>query len=138
MIQKTPKNYGKLSKRKLKVRSLLFPDHFGKKISPPDPQSRFNEQNSALLIKENEQDIKKSNQPEYIVDRQKMTNILKNLPYGKSAGFSEVRNEHFKFGTQKPLLIELVSRLMEKIINNGIVPNFLMLKKLYRREQKHK
>ncbi|CAF1046547.1 unnamed protein product, partial [Brachionus calyciflorus] len=95
------------------------------------------------LLKEEEENLKKATDkieqyeslidkspPEFFsIERNDVKKILEKLPNGKSPGFGEVTNEMFKYGITNTL-VELITTLMEKINNSGIIHNFFNIGKI--------
>ncbi|RNA07429.1 hypothetical protein BpHYR1_045150 [Brachionus plicatilis] len=91
-----------------------------------------NEINDSILdqaIAKFESEIEKKNEEKIVIDRNDIKKIIAMLPNGKSSGFSEASNEMFKYGTSNTL-IHLISALIEKIINSGIIPSFFNVGKI--------
>ncbi|CAF1140494.1 unnamed protein product [Brachionus calyciflorus] len=64
--------------------------------------------------------------------------IIKNLPNGKSKGFSDTSNEMFKYGACETL-IKIIKKFMEKIIQFGKIPKFFnigIIKPIVKDDQK--
>lgn len=59
---------------------------------------------------------------DYKISLYKLDNILKELPNGKSRGFSEVQSEMFKYG-RNSILIKIIVNIIQTMINYGITPH---------------
>ena len=129
-------NFWKLIKKKRKkkvnceieMKNLrnLFYDNFNKRIME---QNDKNDRKLDEEITKFESEIGKKNEEEIVIDRNDIKKIIEMLPNGKSSGFSEASNEMFKYGASNTL-IHLISALMEKIINSGIIPSFFNVGKI--------
>lgn len=80
----------------------------------------------------------KGNNETYFISEEDLKRIINDLPNGKSAGFSDVTNEMFKYGMSKTLL-NVTKNLLEKIIKFGKIPKFFnigIIKPIIKDDQK--
>ncbi|RNA04086.1 RNA-directed DNA polymerase from mobile element jockey-like, partial [Brachionus plicatilis] len=92
-------------------------------------QNEINDSKLDQAIAKFESEIEKKNEEKIVIDRNDIKKLIAMLPNGKSSGFSEASNEMFKYGTSNTL-IHLISALIEKIINSGIIPSFFNVGKI--------
>ncbi|CAF0893931.1 unnamed protein product [Brachionus calyciflorus] len=107
----------------------LFHDHFNSKIIEPNKENLEYSTKAKKRIDEYEEEIERDKPKHYAVNRLNLANIIKKLPNGKSSGFNDIINENYKYGSSQQL-VELVAKIIEIIVNNGIIPSFFNIGKI--------